>query len=167
MVIWDFNEDKNYKLVDGYKVLNFQDSKKASKLLKSINVLILRTFESIDLNHKKTPEIDLLLNTPFDLQEMQLEKDQGKIKFEGLNKPKEVHPTNLIEIGEDGKLRAKYRRIFLTLRDETGKLKTINNIKRIVIHELTHTALNHVTWRDDNHPKKFHDYYNIIKKYIN
>ena len=54
MVIWDFNEDKNYKLVDGYKVLNFPDSKKASKLLNSINVLILSGFRSIDLNCKRS-----------------------------------------------------------------------------------------------------------------
>ena len=81
MDIWDFNENKNYKMVDGYKVLN------------------------------------LLISTPYYLQEMQLIKDQAKIKFDGLNKPKEVHITNLQKIGEDGNLRANYRVIFLTLRD--------------------------------------------------
>jgi len=166
MLIWDFNETKNYKLVDGYKVLNYPDAKKASKLLKKIDELILKAFISIELTSNKTPEIDLLLNTPFYLQEIQLIKDQGKIKFDGLNKPKEIHPTGMKKIGEDGNLRAKYRIIFLTIRYDNGKLKKIEEIKPLIIHELTHTALNHVTWRDNNHPKKFYKYYNIIKKHF-
>jgi hypothetical protein len=165
MVVWDFNEIKNYKLVDGYKVLDLPDAKKASKLLNEINKLILEAFISIELTPNKTPEIVLLLNTPFYLQEMQLIKDQGEIKFDGLNKPKEVHPTGMKKIGEDGNLRAKHRRIFLTLRDNNGKLKNLENLKPLIIHELAHTALNHVTWRDDDHPKKFYRYFDIIEKH--
>jgi hypothetical protein len=110
-----------------------------------------------------TPEIELLINTPFLLQEMQLEKDQKLIKFEGLNKPKYVHLTNEIEIGPDKQLRARYRIIFLTLR-KNGKLQTINSLKELIAHELTHTALNHVLWRDDDHGPGFKLMYNIILK---
>ncbi len=54
---------------------------------------------------------------------MQLIDDQGYIKFEGLNKPKQVRRTGNINIGSDGKLRAKYRKIFLNIRKENGNLK--------------------------------------------
>jgi len=166
MVTWNFNETKNYKSVNGYKVLDFPDAKKASKLLKEIDELILKAFISIELTSNNTPEIDLLLNTPFYLQEIQLIKDQGKIKFDGLNKPKEVHLTNMKKIGIDGSLRANYRRIFLTIRERNGNIKTLKSLKPLIIHELTHTAMNHVTWRDDDHPKKFYKYYNIIKRHM-
>ena len=88
MTIWDFNEDKNYTNINGYKVLKYPDAAKAAELLENINILILSTFISIELNEKRTPEINLLLSTPFYLQEMQLPEDQGDIIFDGLNKPK-------------------------------------------------------------------------------
>ena len=167
MTIWDFNENKNYVIINGYKVLNYPDSIKAADLLESINILILTAFISIELNEKRTPEIDLLLNTPFYLQEMQLPKDQGDIIFEGLNKPKEVHFTKLRGVGKDGQLRAKYRLIFLELRNPNNKLKTISKLKQLIAHELTHTALNHVRWRNDDHGEKFNNMNKIILKYLN
>jgi hypothetical protein len=108
-----------------------------------------------------TQEVELLINTPFILQEMQLNKDQLLIKFEGLNKPKDVYVTNENSIGPDKNLRASYRVIFLSLR-ENGKLKTIKSLKSLIAHELTHTALNHVQWRDDDHGPEFKIMYNII-----
>ena len=107
MVIWDFDENKNYIKVGNYKVLNLKDADKASRLLNDIDTLILRTLISIQFKEKRTPELNILLQTPYVLQEMQLIKDQGTIKFEGLNKPKEVKRTQEINVGEDGKLRAK------------------------------------------------------------
>ena len=41
MVIWDFDENKNYIKVGNYKVLNLKDADKASKLLNDIDTLIL------------------------------------------------------------------------------------------------------------------------------
>ena len=166
MVIWDFDENKNYIKVGNYKVLNLNDADKASKLLNDIDILILRTLISIQFKEKRTPELNILLQTPYVLQEMQLIKDQGTIKFDGLNKPKEVKRTQEVSVGEDGKLRAKYRKIFLTLRNENGKLKTLKQLKSLIAHELTHTGLNHVRWREDDHDEKFNFYNKLILRYL-
>ena len=166
MVIWDFDENKNYIKAGNYKVLNLKDADKASRLLNDIDTLILRTLISIQFKEKRTPELNILLQTPYVLQEMQLIKDQGTIKFEGLNKPKEVKRTQEINVGEDGKLRAKYRKIFLTLRNKNGKLKTLKQLKSLISHELTHTALNHVRWREDDHDEQFNFYNKLILRYL-
>jgi hypothetical protein len=161
--LWDFDENINYININGFKVLDLPDAVRASLLLRSIKNLILQCFESIKINEMITPEIELLITTPFVLQEMQLKKDQLIYKFEGLNKPKNVRVTNKDEIGPDKNLRADYRHIFLDLRaDYNGRLKTIESLKPLIAHELTHTALNHVRWRDDDHDKNFMLYYNII-----
>ncbi len=161
--LWDFNENKNYINFNGYKVLNLPNYKKAAEILEDLDTLIVKAFIHLELTFKpRPPEIQLLLYTPFKLQEMQLIKDQLEYKFEGLNKPKNVHKTNKIEIGEDKKLRAKNRLIFLTLRDSHGRFKSYKSIVKLLAHELTHTALNHVTWRDDDHGPKFDKYNKII-----
>jgi len=159
--LWDFNENKNYVTISGFKVLNYKNAIKAALLLQKINDLIFQGFTSILKNEMITPEIELLVNTPFLLQEMQLKKDQLLIKFEGLNKPKNVHLTYESCIGPDENLRAEYRIIFLTLR-ENGKLKSLKSLKSLIAHELTHTALNHVQWRDDDHGPEFKIMYDII-----
>ena len=159
--LWDFDENKNYITIFGFKVLDYKDAIKAASLLQSINELIFRCFKSILRHEMITQEVELLINTPFILQEMQIKKDQLRIKFEGLNKPKNIHVTNENSIGPDKNLRAGYRIIFLTLR-ENGKLKTIKSLKSLIAHELTHTALNHVQWRDDDHGPEFRIMYDII-----
>tara|TARA_Y100000741_G_scaffold335326_3_gene293184 strand:+ start:86 stop:592 length:507 start_codon:yes stop_codon:yes gene_type:complete len=166
MVIWDFNEDKNYIKVGEYKVLDLPDAEKASDLLNYIDILIVRALVSIEINEKRTPEINILLQTPYFLQEMQLLKDQGSIKFEGLNKPKFVVKTNKIPVGEDGNLRAKHRRIFLNLRKQNGKLKTLRDLRNLIAHEITHTAMNHVRWRDDDHDQEFNYYNKLILRHL-
>lgn len=165
--LWDFDENKNFIQIGEFKVLNIPSSSlKAARLLNRIKHLIIRCFRSILKNVMITPEIELLINTPFLLQEMQLNKDQKLIKFEGLNKPKNVHLTNEIEIGPDKNLRAQYRIIFLTLR-KNGKLLSINALKSLIAHELTHTALNHVLWRDDDHGQEFKLMNKIILNNLN
>mgnify|MGYP001197335641 CR=1 FL=1 len=166
MVIWDFNENKNYIKVGEYKVLNLPDADKASDLLNDIDILIVKALISIEMGEKRTPEINILLQTPYVLQEMQLLKDQGSIKFEGLNKPKDVVKTNKIPVGEDCKLRAKYRRIFLTLRRRNGCLKTLRELRNLIAHEMTHTAMNHVTWREDDHDENFNHYNKLILRHL-
>jgi len=160
MIIWDFDENKNYIKIGKYKVLNKKDSLFAAKLLNTAEDKIKTLF--IRLKKFKNPEIKLLIETPFKLQEMQLLKDQGLIKFDGLNKPKNVTSTKKQKIGPDGSLRAKSRLIFLTLRRSNGKLKRIEELYSLIAHELTHTALNHVTWRDDNHPREFKIIYELL-----
>ena len=164
--LWDFDENKNYIYILGFKVLNYPDAIKAAHLLQSVKGLIFNCFMSILRNEMITPEVELLVNTPFLLQEMQLEKDQLIIKFDGLNKPKNIHVTNEISIGPDKNLRAQYRIIFLTLR-KNGKLQPIKYLKNLIAHELTHTALNHVRWRDDDHNGKFNVIYKTILRNMN
>lgn len=166
---WDFNENKNFKMVRGYKVLKvYKDHVLASKILKKIDSIIKKSFKLMKKikmkNDLHNEMIKLLINTKFKLQEMQLIKDQGKFKFNGLNKPKNIYNSNGINIGKDKKLRAHNRLIFLTLRNNNGKLKSIKKILPLVSHELTHTALNHVRWRDDDHGKPFDKFNKLILK---
>ena len=163
---WDFNEKINYVKVNGYLVINKPDKYQTSELLKKIHTTTIKALVSISQNEKKSDEINLLLSTPFELREIQLIKDQGSIKFIGLNKPKEVHLTTEPPIGPDKNLRAKYRVIFLQLRDSNGKLKNVESLKNLISHELAHTALNHVTWKDDNHPPEFYEMQRTIRKYM-
>lgn len=160
MITWDFDENKNYIKIGKYKVLNKKNAEKAAIMLKDIEYIIKKLF--LKLKDYKTPEINLLLTTPFRLQEMQKLEDQGSIKFEGLNKPKDVTKTSEIKIGKDGSLRAKSRLIFLTLRDTNGKLKKIDQLYSLIAHELTHTCLNHVRWREDDHSRKFWKIYYLL-----
>ena len=165
---WDFNENKNYSTIGGYKVLDmYGDKTDASKLLKKLKSIISKSFMSIQFTENITPEIRLLLTTPFRLQEMQLEESQGDVIFEGINKPKDVYTKKGARyIGEDKNLRAKHRIIFLTIRYKNGKIKKIKNILRLLSHELAHTALNHVRWRDDDHGKSFDKLDKMILKHL-
>tara|TARA_B110000977_G_scaffold15653_3_gene19157 strand:- start:2361 stop:2939 length:579 start_codon:yes stop_codon:yes gene_type:complete len=165
---WDFDENVNFSPINGYKVLNvYPDAAAAAKILNELKFITYRAFMSIRNTENITPEIVLLLNTPFRLQEMQLEAFQGRVLFEGLNKPRDVYTKqNVIPIGKDGNLRAKYRVIFLTIRYKNKNLKKIKNILPLLSHELTHTALNHVKWRDDDHGKHFNEIDKMILKHL-
>lgn len=167
--IWDFNETKNYTSVNNYKVLISPLAEPSSILLEKLDILVKILQRRLKITEVVIYDkyLDLLSKTPHILQEMQLHKDQGSVIFDGLNKPKRVHLTKNIPIGEDNRLRAGYRKVFLTLKHKNGRLKTVNEIKGLLAHELTHTALNHVTWKDDNHLKLFRDYNKIILSIIN
>lgn len=165
---WNFDENVNFSTIKGYKVLNvYQDTEAAAKILNELKFITYRAFMSIHNTENITSEIQLLLNTPFRLQEMQLEEFQGNVLFEGLNKPKRVYTKqNVTPIGKDGNLRATYRVIFLTIRNNTGNIKQIKNILPLLSHELAHTALNHVKWRDDDHGKHFDKIDKMILKHL-
>ena len=167
--VWDFNETKNYTNVNNYKVLISPLAESASILLEQLDAIVRMLQYKIKITEVNMYDkyLDLLSRTPHILQEMQLHKDQGSIIFNGLNKPKDVHQTRDIPIGDDKRLRARYRKIFLTLKHGNGRLKTVNEMKSLLAHELTHTALNHVTWKDDNHSKLFKEYNKIILSIIN
>ena len=167
-VLWDFNENKNYTVINNYKVIISPNSGGSSKLLEKIDNLVklLKVTFVFSGIYDGDKHIKLLVDTPYIVQEMQLVQDQGDIIFEGLNKPKGVHRTNRVKIGRDANHRATYRRIFLTLKHQNGKLKTLNELKPLIAHELTHTALNHVSWEDDNHSYVFKHYNRIILRYL-
>ena len=168
---WDFNETENYTSIACYKVLNrwyneytVLDTYDAARLLYEIDIFVHRKLNNLkkiihnfDINIKN--KLLLLLNTPYSFQEMQLNTG-----FIGLNKPKNViEIKNVPIIGKDGKLRAKRRLIFLQLRYANGNIKSLNELKPLVIHEIAHTACNHVQWRDDDHGEDFKTCENIIK----
>ena len=164
----DFDENINFSNVNGYKVINvYSDTVAAAKILNDLKFIVYRAFMSIYEKEKPTPEMLLLLNTPFRLQEMQLEQFQGNVLFEGLNKPKGVHTKKFAsKMGKDSNLRATYRVIFLTIRNKNKKLKKITSILPLLSHELTHTALNNVRWRDDDHGEHFDIIDKLILKHL-
>lgn len=86
------------------------------------------------------------------------------LTFYGLNKPKNVKfskDINDASVGPDGKKRASWRSIFLTLSDEDDE----DDFIELLTHELAHTACNHVTYRDKgNHGADFKRYHAFLKE---
>tara|TARA_B100001094_G_scaffold193577_1_gene187498 strand:- start:780 stop:1325 length:546 start_codon:yes stop_codon:yes gene_type:complete len=160
---WDFNEHINYTIVNingrNYKVIKkFKDYYYASLILDYIYKYILLICNYFKINYRNYSHYEQkLINCFLEihpnnylLSEMQL-----GTPFNGLNKPKKVYTSTKENIGKDGKLRAKYRDVFLTLRNDSGKFNNEKIIMKLVIHEITHTMCNHVTWRNDDHGKDF------------
>lgn len=81
--------------------------------------------------------------------------------FDGLNKPKMRHQTNGPRVGPDKNIRCGYRDVFIK-HDLTGLA-----LKRLLLHELSHTGANHCTWKDDNHHEDFKRVENLVKKVAN
>ena len=169
---WDFDENKNYRTVNiqnkNYKVIDkYSDYYTAATILSKIDSIILQMCIYLKKNYKRYTQqnrvyIDCFCDihpNNYLLSEMQLDT-----MFEGINKPRDVHKSDKIGIGKDGKLRSKWRHIFLTLRTNTGQFKTQKDIMWLVIHELAHTMCNHVQWHDDNHGKDFQNAEKILYK---
>ena len=121
---WDFDENINYKTItindNKYKVLYKYDNYYYSALiLNNIRNLINHICNYLINNYYKYSRKNKILikcfldihNNYYLLSEMQLNTN-----FDGLNKPKQLFLSNKENIGTDGKLRASYRDIFLTLR---------------------------------------------------
>lgn len=84
------------------------------------------------------------------------------IKFIGLNKPKNRSiDYSQPSIGKDGHQRANWRHVFLTI-PYTNKSLDNPDFRELIIHELAHTAANHVNWRNDDHGDDFQLYENIL-----
>lgn len=81
--------------------------------------------------------------------------------FSGINKPRDRYiDKRSPPIGKDRQMRSNWRHMFLTLPKSN---KLTSKLKRLVIHELAHTAASHQRWRDDDHGKDFKMYERIIK----
>ena len=167
---WDFDESDNYIQIvynnNNYKVLKrHKDYKTVVQILNEIRTIILKICQYLEVNKYAYSEIEqqrincflLIHPNSYLLSEMQL-----GTQFDGLNKPKKLYKSNH-PIGEDEYLRAEYRDVFLRLRNQNGRFRTRKSIIDLVIHEITHTMCNHVTWRDDNHGKDFTDSENLLK----
>lgn len=175
---WDFDEKINYSTVNingrNYKVINkFLNYYYAALILDYIHNYILLISNYFINNYNKYSRSDkILIDCFLDihpnnylLSEMQL-----NTPFNGLNKPKNIYLSNKNNVGKDGKLRAEYRDVFITLRNSSGKFNNEKIIMKLVIHEIAHTMCNHVKWRNDDHGKDFQhaeklitDAYNKIK----
>lgn len=71
-------------------------------------------------------------------------------EFEGINKPRGRHTLkSYVNIGPDKNSRASYRSVFLKLYNDPIRYKNL------VLHELAHTAANHIRWRPDDHGQDF------------
>ena len=95
----------------------------------------------------------LFVKTPCVLQEI----PQNNV-YEGVNKPKNIvycSDDNLI-FKKDNMYRAGRRHIMLRLRNKNGTLRKFNMVKRLFLHELSHTMCNHITYREaGNHQNDF------------
>ena len=175
---WDFDENKNYtKIVVNkipYKVLNkysnYVDCVKILIYLRDI-IYLMCVYLSVNIYKYNTKDqiaikcfLDIHFNkkNPYYLSEMQI-----GTQFNGLNKPRNLYRSNEPPLGEDGKDRAKYRHIFLTLRNPNGCFKSIKSITDLLIHEITHSMCNHIRWRNDDHGDDFKYYENLLKKVYN
>ena len=171
---WDFDEKKNYNIIKidnyKYKVLNiYKNNNDAAIILHQIRLFINKISEYLIHSNYDNPNlikyVDCFLSIHphnYLLSEMQL-----NTQFEGLNKPKQLYKCNKYSLGKDKYLKAKKRDIFLKLRKNNGKFKSYELIIELVIHEITHTMCNHVTWRDDNHHSDFKFSENLLKNVVN
>lgn len=171
---WDFDERINYVTEispyngKSYKVINRPGKNKAVKLLSQIDNYITKISLTLMKNYNNYPDymkdpIFIFLSihpSNHKLMEMQLNTE-----FMGLNKPKNVKINKkLPPLGKDGYLKAGKRYIFFQLRKSNGKFKTFAELRPLVLHEITHTMANHVTWRDDDHGTDFKRYYYFLSK---
>ena len=162
---WDFDENQNYVSVNihgrNYKVLNiYHDYYKSAQILDYIHKIIILICHYLEVNkysNKYTNYDRKIIDCFCDIHPNKylLSEMQLSTQFYGLNKPRDLYMSNQEPIGKDGKLRANYRHVFLTLRNNSGQFNDINTIMKLVIHEIAHTMCNHVTWRDDDHGKDF------------
>lgn len=170
MNFWDFDEDINFKIVkyknSNFKVLNLNNANIAAQRLYEISFFINYISSKVAkylpyMNHKLKTMSNVFLSIHPDnyyLQEMQLNTD-----FLGLNKPKEVYYDPYVTpVGKDTKYRARYRGIFLTLRNTDNRVKKFDELIPLVLHEIAHTGCNHVKWRDDDHGPDFSLFENYL-----
>ena len=128
--------------------------------------------EKRSMNPALYPSVDLICNTPIDL--MELGTDARSKVFEGINKPKSIVKVNVQKISGtilgdfdperlDKGYRARHRLIILKLR-EGRRLRKWKDVKRLLLHELSHTMCNHLMYYNDrNHLKDFDVCENLLK----
>lgn len=157
------NSNKYYNIISSYK-----NKKQAVILLSSIDLFIKEIARHIKNNFDSIP--DRL--KPGMLVFLEIHPNRHKLfelpvdsEFYGLNKPKNVAvDLRLPKIGKDGFLKAEKRYIFFKLRYPDGSFIPMEALQELVVHEIAHTAANHVRWRNDDHGKDYKMYYNYLKK---
>jgi hypothetical protein len=161
---WDIPEDKGMVKCDGVLVVDrgFRDrilQNKIQCIIQTCVVFIdaLKTslnchLDKIDPKYKSGAKLFVI--TPHTVQEMCPNKT-----FDGLNKPKDI-------VEQDTNIRAGRKHVMLTVFHD-GKLKKWKEFKELLIHELSHTLCNHVTYRvAGNHSDDFHNYERFLTYFI-
>lgn len=172
---WDFNEIDNYSIINlnnnKYHVLNkYSDKYIAVQILDYLNYIINLMciyLQKYYTKYTNTEQIAIKCFLDIHCNKCQLSEMQLNTPFDGLNKPRNVYKSNKEKLGSDKHLRAKYRHVFLTLRNENGSFRHIDSIMNLTLHEIAHTMCNHVTWTDDNHKKDFIKYEKILTNVYN
>jgi len=172
---WDFDENKNFTIIkvnnNSYKVINkWSNHIEAANILDSIHNIINKMCLYLIENYFKYSKKDRIAITCFldiHLNNYKLSEMQLNTNFNGINKPRDIFLSHDEELGSDGKYRAKWRHVFLTLRKKNGEFRTGGNIMNLVIHEITHTMCNHIRWRDDDHNEDFKYYEKFLYSVLN
>lgn len=164
---WDIEENKGYQYtsVPGinvkYKVWSSGRKKIVSSLLFLIDEFIQTIQERLpDIN----PGCHVFIHTPHTVQECRNEN------FHGINKPKDIIQLHTVEplFKKDNQYRATYRHVMLTLRTKNGDLKAWSSLKKLLLHELSHTMCNHITYREEgNHEEDFDEYERFLTNFVN
>ena len=176
-------DDLDYKVYSESpkpRLIDKNAAKTLSRVRREINKLVYFLYTKPELWKDKYPEIKLLIDIHLPcLYKLNIEKDY---KFDtnfniflntncgnkivnimemtpnhhgliGLNKPKRVAKNGV----------ATKRSLHLTIRDRDGILD-FNDIMKLVLHEITHTACNDVKWKKNNHLYPFYKYYSFLVK---
>ena len=194
---WDFGETKGMTsiTIDGYpyKVRKTNNSREKAKKLHDIRKEINRLCEALSKNKFWRSSVDpeftegmkIFLDihgeyprNPKHVPEMfkkrastkksskylisEIPNDPVGNMFDGLNKPKMRHQqVHSFPVGPDKNIRCGYRDVFIK-HDLTG-----SNLRKLLLHELSHTGANHCTWEDDNHHEDFKRVERLVTKVAN
>lgn len=172
--IWDLNETDGFveRNINGfsYKILGGRhkfgtESNINDKILKYIHLLdkyllilkneLVKMYINMNPNDEYYSGCVILAITPHTLQEI-----PPDTQFEGVNKPLHIvyAPNDKLKFDLDNKYRAGERLVMLHLRED-NKIRPWKDVKRLFIHELSHTMCNHCTYRTaGNHKDDFKKY---------
>lgn len=147
---WDIEENDGFEYINGYKI-NTKYSKKNTIKAATLLYHIDRYIHAIcdELEQVDHPYCYLFCRTPHILQEISYNKG-----YEGINKPKKIiHWKN--DFFRD-QYRATERRVMLSLRKKNGTLRNWAPMKKLLLHELSHTMCNHILYyNEENHEDDF------------
>lgn len=176
-------DDLHYKVYSESQKQTLTDkntAKTLSRVRREINKLVYFLYTNPEIWQEKYPEIKLLIDIHLPcLYKLNIDKDY---KFDanfniflntncanklvnimemspnpygliGLNKPKRVNKNGV----------ATKRSLHLTIRDKNGIID-FDDIMKLVLHEIAHTACNDVKWKKNNHLYPFYKYYSFLVK---
>ena len=162
---WDLTENDLHKIIlDGYlyKVRHPDNVFVLHHIRQEMNRLCKYLNNHIKDYEKHTREmINLFLDIHYHnggKRYILSEMTQNSKGFDGMNKPRfRFIDLNAPSIGLDGQLRPSYRDIFIKI--DIPK----NELKNLILHEISHTFANHCRFRWDDHGPDFKFCEDILK----